>query len=66
MTISKRTSRCFTIGAMLAFTTTAMAQSTSSGQTLEGVWNATLVFDQQGLPPCAPAGTVITAVSPGR
>lgn len=65
MTISRRI-RCLTIGAMVAFTSTATAQSTVSGQTLEGAWNVTVVFDQQGLPPCAPAGTVITAVSPGR
>ena len=64
MTISRRTFRCLTIGAMLALTT-ATAQSTDSGQTLEGAWNATLVFDQQGLPPCAPAGGVFTAVRPG-
>jgi hypothetical protein len=51
---------------MLAFSTTAMAQSTVSGQTLEGAWNGTLVFQEQGLPPCAPAGAVFTAVSPGR
>jgi hypothetical protein len=75
MTTSRRTSRYLTIGAMLvftstgampAFTSTATAQSTFSARTLEGAWNATLVFDQQGLPPCAPAGTVITAISPGR
>jgi hypothetical protein len=66
MTIGTRTSRWLTIAAMLAFTSTATAQSTISGQTLAGAWNATVVFDQQGLPPCAPAGGVFTAVSPGR
>jgi hypothetical protein len=75
MTISRRAYRylpvlamlaCISTGAMLAFASTSAAQSTSSGQTLEGAWNATLVFDQQGLPPCAPAGGVITETSPGR
>jgi hypothetical protein len=74
MTMNRRACRYLTIGAMLAFTSTgamlaftstATAQSMFSGRTLEGAWNATLVFDQQGLPPCAPAGAVITAVSPG-
>ena len=65
MTINRRTLRYLTIGAMLACTSTATAQSTASGQTLEGAWNATVVFDQQGLPSCAPAGGVFTAVSPG-
>jgi hypothetical protein len=64
MTISRRTSRCLMIGAMLAFTA-ATAQSTNSDHTLEGAWNAALVFDQQGLPPCAPAGGVFTAIRPG-
>jgi hypothetical protein len=36
MTIGRRTLRCLMIGAMLAFTSTATAQSTVSGQTLEG------------------------------
>ena len=67
MTISRRRSlRCLTIVAILAFTSTATAQSTASGQTIEGAWNVTVLFDQEGLPPCAPAGTVFTAVSPGR
>jgi len=66
MTISRRTIGCLAIAAMLAFTSTATAQSTASGQTLEGAWNVTVVFDQPGLPPCAPAGTVFTAVSPGK
>ena len=66
MSISRRISRYLTIAAMLAFSTTAMAQSAVSGQTLEGAWNGTLVFQEQGLPPCAPAGAVFTAVSPGR
>jgi hypothetical protein len=62
--ISRRTSRCLAIGATLALTT-ATAQSTVSDQTLEGAWNASLVFDQQGLPSCAPAGGVFNAVRPG-
>lgn len=65
MTISRRWLRCLTI-AVLASTSTGTAQSTGSGQTLEGAWNVTIVFDQPGLPPCAPAGSVFTAVSPGR
>jgi hypothetical protein len=65
MTIRRRTFRCLTTAALLAFAT-ARAQSPVSGQTIEGAWNVTVVFDQQGLPPCASAGTVFTAVSPGR
>ena len=66
MTIRRHTILSLTIAAMLAFTSTAPAQSTVSGQTIEGAWNVTVVFNQQGLPPCAPAGTVFTAISPGR
>ena len=66
MTISRRWLRCLTIAAILAFTSTGTAQSTVSGQTLEGAWNVTIVFDQPGLPPCASAGSVFTTVSPGR
>jgi hypothetical protein len=64
MTNTSRIFRYATIGAMLAVTSPATAHST--GSTLEGAWNVTVVFDQQGLPPCAPAGTVFAAVSPGR
>ena len=66
MTISRRTFRCLTIVAMLAFTSTATAKPTVSARTLEGAWTVTVVFDQEGLPPCAPAGTVFTAVRPDR
>ena len=66
MIIRSRTSCWLAIGAMFAFTATAIAQSSHSGQTLEGAWNVTVVFDQPGLPPCAPAGSVFTAVAPGR
>jgi hypothetical protein len=38
----------------------------ASGQTLEGAWNVTVVFDQQRLPPCAPAGAVFTTITPGK
>ena len=66
MTIGRRTFCGLTIAAMLAFTSTATAQSTVSGKTLAGAWKVTIVFDQQGLPHCAPAGAVFTAVSPKR
>jgi hypothetical protein len=66
MTISRRSLRCLTIAAILTFTSTATARSAVSGQTLEGAWNVAVVFAQPGLPPCAPAGAVFTAVSPGR
>src|SRR5262245_33474157 len=64
-TMSRRISHYLTIAAMLAFSMTATAQSINSGQTLAGAWNASLVFDQQGLPPCAPAAGVLTETSPG-
>jgi hypothetical protein len=65
MTI-RLTSRCFVaFVAVLALTTAAAAQPASFGQTLEGAWNVAVVFDQPGLPPCAPAGTVFTATAPG-
>lgn len=65
MTIIRRISTYIAI-AMLAFSMTAMAQSaTVFGQTLEGAWNVTVVFKDQGLPPCAPAGAVAIATSPG-
>jgi hypothetical protein len=66
MMIRSRTFRCFAIATMLALTSTAAAQSTSSSRTLEGAWNVTVVFDQQGLPRCAPAGAAFTAITPGR
>jgi hypothetical protein len=66
MTSRSQTFRCLVIGAVLALTSTATAQSAASGRTLEGAWNVTVVFDQQGPPPCAPAGAVFTAVTSGR
>jgi hypothetical protein len=65
MTISRRILCGLTMAAVLGFTSTATAQSTASDQTLAGAWNVTIVFDQQGLPPCAPAGAVFTAIRPG-
>jgi hypothetical protein len=68
MTINRRVSRCLIgmLGATLAFTATAAAQQPASfGPTLEGAWNVTVAFDQQALPPCAPAGTVFTVTGPG-
>ena len=66
MMIRSRTFRCFAIATMLALTSTATAQSTPSPRALEGAWNVTVVFDQQGLPPCAPAGAAFTVITPGR
>ena len=66
MTTGSRTFRYFAIAAMLGLTSAAGAQSTASARTLEGAWNVTVAFDQQGLPPCAPAGAVFTGTSPGR
>ena len=66
MATSRRILHSLTITAMLAFISPAMAQTTTSGQTLEGAWNVTVVFDQQGLPPCAPAGAVFTAIGAGK
>jgi hypothetical protein len=66
MTIISRTFRGLVVATMLALTSTATAQSMASGRTLEGAWNVTVVFEQQGLPPCAPAGTVFTTITPGR
>ena len=66
MTFRSRALHYLAIVTMLVFTATAAAQSTDSRRTLEGAWNVTVVFGQQGLPPCAPAGTVFTAVSPGE
>jgi hypothetical protein len=66
MTISGRSLRLLTIAAILTFSSTATARSAVSGETLEGAWNVTVTFDQPGLPPCAPAGAVFTAISPGR
>src|SRR5262245_52545720 len=66
MTDRRRTFRCLAITAWLALTSTATTQSMASGRTLEGAWNVTVVFDQQGLPPCAPAGAAFTAITPGR
>jgi hypothetical protein len=66
MKCRSRTFRCLAIGAVLALTSTANAQSAASGRTVEGAWNVTVVFDQQGPPPCAPAGAVFTAITPGR
>jgi hypothetical protein len=66
MTTGSRTIRYFAIAAMLGLTSTAGAQSTASARTLEGAWNVTVAFDQQGLPPCAPAGAVFAGTGPGR
>lgn len=62
MTISRPVFQNLMIWAMFAFSVTAMAQpSPRSGQTLEGAWNAAIVFQAQGLPPCAPAPTLFTS-----
>ena len=66
MILRSRKIRCFVVATMLALTSTAAAQSTPSSRTLEGAWNVTVVFDQQGLPSCAPAGAVFTTITPGR
>lgn len=66
MIVRSRTFRCFAIATMLALTSTAAAQSTLSPRTLEGTWNVTVLFDRPGLPPCAPAGAVFTAITPAR
>jgi hypothetical protein len=65
MTISRRISH-YLIAAMLSFNITVLAQSMRSDQTLEGAWNVTVVFQDQGLPFCAPDGTVLTIVNPGN
>src|SRR5262245_26210108 len=64
MTISKRMSRYLMIAVILT-TSAAAAQSPNSGQ-LDGAWNVTIVFDQPGLPPCAPAPAVAIATSATR
>jgi hypothetical protein len=66
MTISRRIPYYLTIAAMLVSSLTAMAQSPVSGQALEGAWNVALVFNQPGLPPCAPAPSAAWATGPGR
>ena len=66
MMIRTRTFCCFAIATMLALTSTAAAQSPPLSRTLEGAWTVTVVFDQQGLLPCAPAGALFTTITPGR
>ena len=66
MTIGRRISHYMTIAVMLVSSTSAMAQSAVFGQSLEGAWNAALVFNETGLPPCAPAPFVSMATAPGR
>lgn len=65
MTIGKRISHYILIAAMLSCSTTT-AQSLLPVQTLEGAWNASLVFNEPGLPPCAPAPALAVATAPGR
>ena len=66
MIMGRRIFQYITIAAMLATSATAAAQSSASGQTLEGAWNVAVAFNEPGLPPCAPAPSVVTTTSPGR
>lgn len=75
MTNNRRILKCFAAAAILVAGMTAAAKqetffatqdNNGIGQTPEGAWNIKIVFDQPGLPPCAPAGTIITATGPGR
>jgi hypothetical protein len=50
--------------AILIATMTAAAQSPNASRALEGAWNVSIVFDQSGLPPCAPAPTIVIATAP--
>lgn len=59
MTIRKTISLCLTAVAMLALAHAATAQPSHAFQTLEGAWMVTVNFPE-GLPFCAPAGTVFT------
>jgi hypothetical protein len=63
--ISKRIFACLLIVVMTA-AMTAGAQSPNSSLGLEGSWNTTIVFDQPGLPPCAPAPSIAIAITPQR
>jgi hypothetical protein len=62
---SSRLFRYLASAAMLTVSALAMSQSPSPSpdRGIEGAWNVTVTFNAQGLPPCAPAGTLITAVN---
>jgi len=66
MSATSRRFCCLAIAAWLALISTPTAQSMASERTLEGTWNVSVVFGQQGLPPCAPAGAVFTTTTPGK
>ena len=65
MTIGKAISTSLAVAVILAFSITAMTQAAVQEHTLEGAWNVTIAFQDPALPKCAPAGAVVTAVSPG-
>ena len=66
MTITKRKALYTMMGPLLIAGMAAMAQSPTANGALEGAWNVAVTFDRPGLPPCAPAPSVILATAPGR
>ena len=66
MTIKKSKSLYLMIAVILIAGIAALAQSPNGNVTPEGAWNVAVAFDRPGLPPCAPAPSVVIATTPNR